>query len=80
MARFTQVLLDLRDWREERKPDSKHDCMSDELSKVQGPAIYQFNDAVFKPDDFESITKPADGTASSRVPSPHICTHASPCD
>lgn len=36
--------------------------LSPELARTQGPALYQFDDAEFNPEDYESIQRVGDGT------------------
>lgn len=50
-----KVLLDSRSF-------GTRNLLSPSLAHTQGPALYQFDDAEFNPDDYESIQRVGDGT------------------
>ena len=56
--------------------------LSPALSGTQGPALYQFDDAEFNPDDYESIQRVGDGikmgdpTKTGQVGCPNLTTQS----
>ena len=55
-AREFKVMLDCR-----ARAHPRDSLISPALASAQGPALYQFDDAAFSPDDFASIQRVGDG-------------------
>ena len=56
-SREFKVLIDGRE-----NAFGKSTLLSPELARTQGPALYQFDDEQFKPEDYQSIQRVGDGT------------------